>query len=66
MGKKGASVKVSAKVLAENESVASSPKFNRRRVPAIRDFSPGCERVTTSNFGLSRQIAIDQSSQGKW
>ncbi|KAH1114781.1 hypothetical protein J1N35_008159 [Gossypium stocksii] len=66
MGKKGASVKVSAKVLAENERVASSPNFKQRRVSVVWDFLPGYGRVTASNFGLSRQIVVDQSSQGKW
>ncbi|KAH1097085.1 hypothetical protein J1N35_014006 [Gossypium stocksii] len=30
----------------------------------VWDFLPGCGRVTASNIGLSRQIAVDQSSQG--
>ncbi|KAH1031748.1 hypothetical protein J1N35_043922 [Gossypium stocksii] len=54
------------KVLAEIERVVSAPKFNWRRVLAIRDFPPWCGQVAASNFGLSRQIAVDQSSQGKW
>ncbi|KAH1122008.1 hypothetical protein J1N35_005168 [Gossypium stocksii] len=55
-----------AKVLAEYERVAVTPKFKWRKVSAVRDFSPGCRRVTTSNLGLSRQISVDQSSEGKW
>ncbi|KAH1097482.1 hypothetical protein J1N35_014403 [Gossypium stocksii] len=55
-----------AKVPAVIEHIASSPKFKRCRVSAVRDFPPRYERVIASNFGLSRQIAVDQSSQGKW
>ncbi|KAH1122493.1 hypothetical protein J1N35_005653 [Gossypium stocksii] len=55
-----------AKVSAEFERVVSAPKFKRRRVSVVRDFPPGCGRVTASNFGLCRKIVIDQSSQGKW
>ncbi|KAH1098066.1 hypothetical protein J1N35_014987 [Gossypium stocksii] len=54
-----------AKVSAEFERVVSAPKFKRRKVSAVRDFLPGCGRVTAPNFGLSRQIAVDQFSQGK-
>ncbi|KAH1039222.1 hypothetical protein J1N35_040965 [Gossypium stocksii] len=66
ISKGGSSSKVLAKVSAENVRVASTPKFKRCRVSAVWDFPPGCGRVTTSNFGLTRQIAVDQSSQGKW
>ncbi|KAH1046785.1 hypothetical protein J1N35_037569 [Gossypium stocksii] len=54
-----------AKVPAVIKHVAFSPKFKRRRVSVVRDFPPGCGRVTASNLGLSRQIVVDQSSQGK-
>ncbi|KAH1098059.1 hypothetical protein J1N35_014980 [Gossypium stocksii] len=54
-----------AKVSAEIERVVSTPKFKRRKVSAVRDFLRRCKRVTASNFRLSRQIAVDQSSQGK-
>ncbi|KAK5833510.1 hypothetical protein PVK06_017354 [Gossypium arboreum] len=47
-------------VLRGSGRVAFAPKFKRRRVSAVRDFPPGCGRVTTPNFGLSRQIAVDQ------
>ncbi|KAH1122032.1 hypothetical protein J1N35_005192 [Gossypium stocksii] len=60
----GQSEERSGRVPVEIENVISTPKFKRRRVSAVRDFSPGYRRVTASNFGLSRQIAIDQSSQG--
>ncbi|KAH1107627.1 hypothetical protein J1N35_011395 [Gossypium stocksii] len=43
----------------------STPKFKGRRVSAVRDFPPGCKRVTASNYGLTRQIVIDHSSEGK-
>ncbi|KAH1056274.1 hypothetical protein J1N35_034339, partial [Gossypium stocksii] len=61
----GVSDKVLVKVSAECEHVVSTPKFKRHKVLTVRDFSPGCGRVTASNFDLSRQIAIDQSSPGK-
>ncbi|KAH1107610.1 hypothetical protein J1N35_011378 [Gossypium stocksii] len=66
MGKGGSSMKEVAKVPTVTERVASSPKFKQRRVSVVRDFPPGCGRVTASYFGLSRQIAVDQSSQRKW
>ncbi|KAH1122354.1 hypothetical protein J1N35_005514 [Gossypium stocksii] len=66
MGKGDASGKVMAKVSAEIKCVVSAPEFKRRKVSAVQDFPPRCGRVTASNFGLSRQIAVDQSSQGKW
>ncbi|KAH1039507.1 hypothetical protein J1N35_041250 [Gossypium stocksii] len=61
----GSSKKEMAKVLAMIERVASSPKFKWRKVSVVQDFPSGCGRVTVSNFGLNRQIAVDQSSQGK-
>ncbi|KAK5802909.1 hypothetical protein PVK06_030541 [Gossypium arboreum] len=44
--------------------VVSAPKFKRRRVSAVRDFLPGCGRVTAPNFVLIRQITVDRLSQG--
>ncbi|KAH1107280.1 hypothetical protein J1N35_011048 [Gossypium stocksii] len=61
---KGRSSKVLVKVPTQCERVAATPKFKRRKMSAVWDFLSGCDRVTASNFGLSRQIAIDQSSQG--
>ncbi|KAH1129742.1 hypothetical protein J1N35_001120 [Gossypium stocksii] len=66
MGKGGASDKVMAKVLVECERIVTTLKFKWRKVSVVWDFPPGCGRVTASNFGLSRQISIDRSSQGKW
>ncbi|KAH1039144.1 hypothetical protein J1N35_040887 [Gossypium stocksii] len=66
MGKGDASNKVMAKVPTGYERVAATPKFKWRKVSAVRNFLPGCGRVIASNFGLCRQIAVDQSSQGKW
>ncbi|KAH1039152.1 hypothetical protein J1N35_040895 [Gossypium stocksii] len=65
MGKGGASDKMMAKVPAEFEHVVSTPKFKRRKVSTVYNFPPGYGRVTASNFDLSGQIAIDQSSPGK-
>ncbi|KAH1057231.1 hypothetical protein J1N35_035296 [Gossypium stocksii] len=42
-----------------------TPKIKRCGVSVVRDFLSGCERVTASNYGLTRQIAIDHSSEGK-
>ncbi|KAH1129676.1 hypothetical protein J1N35_001054 [Gossypium stocksii] len=41
-----------------------TPKFRRRRLSAVKDFSPGCGRLTASNYSLTRQIAVDHSSKG--
>ncbi|KAH1056420.1 hypothetical protein J1N35_034485 [Gossypium stocksii] len=43
----------------------STPKFKQRRVSPIRDFPSGYGRMTASNYDLTRQIAIDHSSEGK-
>ncbi|KAH1122480.1 hypothetical protein J1N35_005640 [Gossypium stocksii] len=48
MSKKGSSSKMmAAKVPAELEGIASTPKFKQRKVSAIWDFLPGCGRVST-------------------
>ncbi|KAK5835663.1 hypothetical protein PVK06_011357 [Gossypium arboreum] len=51
---------------SSREVEVEAPKFKRRKASAVRDFSPGCERGTTSDFKFRRQIAADQSSQGKY
>ncbi|KAH1082774.1 hypothetical protein J1N35_022535 [Gossypium stocksii] len=66
MGEEASSNKVMIVMPAENELVAPAPKFKRRRVSAVRDFPLGCGRVAAPNFGSSKQITVDQSSQGKW
>ncbi|KAH1107611.1 hypothetical protein J1N35_011379 [Gossypium stocksii] len=66
MGKRGSSKKEVAKVPAVIERIASSPKLKRRRVSVVRDFPPGWGRLTASDFGLSRQIVVDQFSRAKW
>ncbi|KAH1107846.1 hypothetical protein J1N35_011614 [Gossypium stocksii] len=63
MGKKGASDKVMAKVPSKFERVASAPKFKQRKVSAIRDFPPGCDRIIVPNSRSSELITVDQSSQ---
>ncbi|KAK5825528.1 hypothetical protein PVK06_020372 [Gossypium arboreum] len=40
--------------------VASTLELKRRGVTTVRDFPSGCRRVTAPNFGLSRQITVDQ------
>ncbi|KAH1073420.1 hypothetical protein J1N35_025748 [Gossypium stocksii] len=50
---KGPSNKVKAVVSVDSGCVATAPKFKRSRVSAIRDFLPGCGRVTTPNVGMS-------------
>ncbi|KAH1097607.1 hypothetical protein J1N35_014528 [Gossypium stocksii] len=37
----------------------STPKLKQHRVSAFRDFSPGCGRVTVSNYGLTVSIVRD-------
>ncbi|KAH1122285.1 hypothetical protein J1N35_005445 [Gossypium stocksii] len=63
-GEGGSNKKVVAVVPSGNRVVLSAPKFKRRRVSAVRDFLPGYERVTLWNFGLTRQIAVNRSSEG--
>ncbi|KAH1097040.1 hypothetical protein J1N35_013961, partial [Gossypium stocksii] len=42
------------------EYVATIPKFKRRKVSVVQDFLPGCRRGATAEFGLHRQITVDQ------
>ncbi|KAH1056145.1 hypothetical protein J1N35_034210 [Gossypium stocksii] len=49
-----------AKVMTGFEHVTTMPKFKRCKVSAIRDFLPGCGRGATTDFGLNRQITVDQ------
>ncbi|KAH1073588.1 hypothetical protein J1N35_025916 [Gossypium stocksii] len=42
------------------EHVTTTPKFKRCKVSTVRDFLPGCGRGPTMDFGLNRQIAVDQ------
>ncbi|KAH1031805.1 hypothetical protein J1N35_043979 [Gossypium stocksii] len=44
----------------EFEHVTTTPKFKRCKVSAVQDFPPGCKRGTTSDFGLHKQIVVDQ------
>ncbi|KAH1097448.1 hypothetical protein J1N35_014369 [Gossypium stocksii] len=53
------------RVSTESALAVSTLKFKRHRVSVVRDFPPGCGRVTASNYGMIRQIAIDHSSEGK-
>ncbi|KAH1107755.1 hypothetical protein J1N35_011523, partial [Gossypium stocksii] len=53
MDKEGASSKVKAVVPVDSMCFASIPNFKRHRVSTVRDFPPGCEKVTASNFGLT-------------
>ncbi|KAH1031661.1 hypothetical protein J1N35_043835, partial [Gossypium stocksii] len=52
--------KVSVKMPTSFKNVTTTPKFNRRKVSTVQNFLPGCRRGTTSDFGLHRQIAVDQ------
>ncbi|KAH1047557.1 hypothetical protein J1N35_038341 [Gossypium stocksii] len=49
-----------ANVTTGFEHVTTTPKFKRHKVSTVRDFPPGCKRGATTNFGLNRQIAVDQ------
>ncbi|KAK5840034.1 hypothetical protein PVK06_008901 [Gossypium arboreum] len=51
---------------SSREVGTEAPKFKRRKVSAVWDFPSRCGRGTTSDFELHRQIAADQSSQGKY
>ncbi|KAH1121675.1 hypothetical protein J1N35_004835 [Gossypium stocksii] len=65
MGKGDASNKVMAKVPPRYKRVATTPKFKRRKVSAVRDFPPGCGRVTTSTLdyvGESQSINLVKES----
>ncbi|KAH1046725.1 hypothetical protein J1N35_037509 [Gossypium stocksii] len=62
---KGSSDKVKVVVPVDSGRVAFAPKFKRRKVSAFRYILSGSRRGTASDFGISRQITIDQSSQGK-
>ncbi|KAK5819146.1 hypothetical protein PVK06_024108 [Gossypium arboreum] len=64
MSKRGSSNKVVIVVPTGSGREASAPKIKRCRMSAVRDFLPGCRRVTAQNFGLSRQTTVDRSSQG--
>ncbi|KAH1097711.1 hypothetical protein J1N35_014632 [Gossypium stocksii] len=48
-----------ANVPAGYEHIAATPKFKWCKVSAVRDFLPGCERGTASDFALNRQITVD-------
>ncbi|KAH1097033.1 hypothetical protein J1N35_013954, partial [Gossypium stocksii] len=65
MGKGDASNKNMVNVPAGYERVAATPKFKRCKVSVVWDFLPRCGRWIASNFRLNRQIAVNQSSQGK-
>ncbi|KAH1114467.1 hypothetical protein J1N35_007845, partial [Gossypium stocksii] len=52
------------KVSTRSALAISIPKFKKRSVLAVRDFLSGCKRVTPSNYGLTKQIAIDHSDKG--
>ncbi|KAH1129520.1 hypothetical protein J1N35_000898 [Gossypium stocksii] len=43
----------------------TAPKFKLRKVSAIRDFPLGYRRGTASDFGLNRQITVNQSDEDK-
>ncbi|KAH1073552.1 hypothetical protein J1N35_025880 [Gossypium stocksii] len=49
-----------AKVMTGFEHVTTTPKFKRRKVSAVRDFPPRCGRGATADFGLNKQIAVNQ------
>ncbi|KAH1097516.1 hypothetical protein J1N35_014437 [Gossypium stocksii] len=49
------------RVSTESVLAVSTPKFKRRSVSAVRDFLPGCGRVTASNYGLTVSAVRDFS-----
>ncbi|KAH1129573.1 hypothetical protein J1N35_000951 [Gossypium stocksii] len=60
MGKGDASGKEMANVTTGFEHVTTTPKFKQRKVLVVRYFLPGCRRGATTDFGLNRQITVDQ------
>ncbi|KAH1082686.1 hypothetical protein J1N35_022447 [Gossypium stocksii] len=60
IGKGDSSRKEMAKVTTGFEHATTMPKFKRRKVWAVRDFSPGCEKGATTDLGLHRKITVDQ------
>ncbi|KAH1107551.1 hypothetical protein J1N35_011319, partial [Gossypium stocksii] len=60
MEKGSASGKEMATVTMGFEHITTIPKFKRRKVSAVRDFPPGCERGATVDFRLNRKITVDQ------
>ncbi|KAH1073479.1 hypothetical protein J1N35_025807 [Gossypium stocksii] len=66
MSKGDASGKKMMNVSVRYEHVTTTPKFKQQKVSTVQDFLPGCKRGTVSDFGLNRQITVDQSSQGKY
>ncbi|KAH1107504.1 hypothetical protein J1N35_011272 [Gossypium stocksii] len=62
MGEEASSNKVMEVVPVENKLLVPALKFQRRRVSAVRDFPPGCDRVAAPNSGSSKQITVDRYS----
>ncbi|KAH1082323.1 hypothetical protein J1N35_022084, partial [Gossypium stocksii] len=60
MGKGNSSGKEMAMMTTGFEHVTSMPKFKQCKVLVIQDFPPGCGIGATMDFGLNRQIAVDQ------
>ncbi|KAH1097456.1 hypothetical protein J1N35_014377 [Gossypium stocksii] len=46
------------KVSSGSALTVSTPKFKQRRVSVVRDFLPGCRRVTAWNYGLTGQMQL--------
>ncbi|KAH1082915.1 hypothetical protein J1N35_022676 [Gossypium stocksii] len=62
----GFSRKAMTMVPAGNGLIVPAPKFKQRKMSAIRDFPPGCGRITALSSRSSELIIVDQSTQGKW
>ncbi|KAH1073239.1 hypothetical protein J1N35_025567 [Gossypium stocksii] len=60
MKKGNSSGKEMVKVMTGLEHVTTIPKFKRREVSAVWDFPSRCVRGATTDFGLYKQIAVDQ------
>ncbi|KAH1032251.1 hypothetical protein J1N35_044425 [Gossypium stocksii] len=63
MEKGSVSGKEMAMVTTGLEHVTTTPKFKRRKVSVVRDFPAGCRRGATIDFGLNRQITVDQGKK---
>ncbi|KAH1073154.1 hypothetical protein J1N35_025482 [Gossypium stocksii] len=55
-----------AKVTTGLEHATTIPKFKRHKVSVVLDFPPRCRRGATTDFGLRRQISVEQGKDGQY
>ncbi|KAH1039826.1 hypothetical protein J1N35_041569 [Gossypium stocksii] len=49
-----------------NGIVIPALTLKQLRVSAIREFLPGCGRITVPSSKTNELVTVDRSSQGKW